>query len=128
MEIHQGVEGLELSRSSPVCDTKLLFLSFDELKEQLELERSKGTPNVPLISEIEVTLYFILEEHKTTFADLQSLTRHESITFDLLWTLFRHGTLVFNRHEFTEQDHILQVTRFESHKQMKESSLQYIAM
>ncbi|KAG2060600.1 P-loop containing nucleoside triphosphate hydrolase protein [Suillus hirtellus] len=113
MEIHQGVEGLELSRSSPVCDTKLLFLSFNELKERLELERSKGTPNAPLMSEIEVTFYFILEEHKTTFADLQSLTRHESITFDLLWTLFRHGTLVFNHHEFTKQDRILQATRFE---------------
>lgn len=113
MEIHRGVEGLDLLRSSPVCDQKLLFFSFDELKERLDLERSKGTPNPPLISEIEVALHFIREEHKTTFADFQSLTRHESITFDLLWTLFRHGTLVFNRHEFTEQDYILRVTRFE---------------
>lgn len=77
------------------------------------MERSKGIPNAPLITEIEVVLHFIREEHKDTFADLQSLTRHESITFALIWTLFRHGTLVFNRHEFTEQDRILRVTRFE---------------
>ncbi|KAG2153016.1 P-loop containing nucleoside triphosphate hydrolase protein [Suillus bovinus] len=113
MKIHQGVEGLDLLRSPPVCDLKLLFFSFNELKEQLELEKSKSTPNTLLISEIEVALHFIWEEHKTTFADYQSLTRHGSITFDLLWTLFRHGTLVFNRHEFTEQDHILRTTRFE---------------
>lgn len=113
IEIHRGAEGLDLLRSSPICDPHLLFFSFNELKERLELERLKGIPNTPLITEIEVTLHFIWEEHKTTFADLQSLTKHESITFSLLWTLFRHGTLVFNRHEFTEQDRILRVTRFE---------------
>ncbi|KAG2060596.1 P-loop containing nucleoside triphosphate hydrolase protein [Suillus hirtellus] len=113
IEIHRGVEGLDLLRSSPVCDQKLLFFSFDELKERLELERSKDTPNTSLISEIEVALHFTWEEYQTTFADFQSLTRHESITFDLLWTLFRHGTLVFSHHEFTEQDYILRATRFE---------------
>ncbi|KAG2123316.1 P-loop containing nucleoside triphosphate hydrolase protein [Suillus cothurnatus] len=113
MEMHQGVEGLDLLGSSSVCDQKLLFFSFNELKERLELERSKGTQNTALISDLEVALHFIQEEHKTTFADFQSLTRHESITFELLWALFRHGTLIYNRHEFTEQDHILRVTRFE---------------
>ncbi|KAG1841871.1 hypothetical protein C8R48DRAFT_679168 [Suillus tomentosus] len=102
MEIHRGVEGLDLLRSPPVCDLKLLFFSCKELEERLELETSKGTPNTALISEIEVALHLIHEEHETTFANLQSLARHESITFDLLWTLFRHGTLVFNRHEFIE--------------------------
>ncbi|KAG1749236.1 P-loop containing nucleoside triphosphate hydrolase protein [Suillus lakei] len=111
MEIHQGVEGLDLLRSS--CDRKLLFFSFNELKERLELEKSKETPNTPLIAEVEVALHFIREEHKTTFSDFELLTRHKSITFDLLWTLFRHGTLVCNRHEFTEQDCILRVVRFE---------------
>lgn len=113
IEIHRGVEGLGLLKSSPVCDLHLLFFSFNELKERLELERSKCTPSTSLITEIEVVLHFIREEHKTTFSDLQSLTKHGSITFGLLWTLFRHGTLVFNRHEFTEQDRILRVTRFE---------------
>ncbi|KAG1838022.1 P-loop containing nucleoside triphosphate hydrolase protein [Suillus subalutaceus] len=111
VEIHRGVEGLDLSRSA--CDPKLLFLSYSKLEERLELEKSNGTPNTALISEIEVVLHFIREQYETTFVDFKSLTRHESITFDLLWILFRHGTLVFNRHEFTEQDHILRATRFE---------------
>ncbi|KAG1840607.1 P-loop containing nucleoside triphosphate hydrolase protein [Suillus subalutaceus] len=90
MEIHRGLQGLDLLRS--ICDLKLLFFL---------LQRARGTTGIRK------------EEHKNTFADFQSLTRNESITFDLLWTLFRYGTLVFNHHEFTEQDHILRFTRFE---------------
>jgi hypothetical protein len=132
IEIHRGVEGLDLLRSSPVVsqtlnistshcnshyvfqyDQKLLFFSFNELKERLELERSKDAPSTLLISEIKVALHLTREEYQTTFADFQSLTRHGSITFDLLWTLLRHGTLAFSHHEFTEQDHILRATRSE---------------
>lgn len=66
-----------------------------------------------VIADINVAIQYIYEDHAGNFADLQSLTAEQSITFDLLWALFPANTLVFNHHQYTEQKCILKVQGFE---------------
>jgi hypothetical protein len=66
-----------------------------------------------LIADINVAIQYIHEDHAGNFADLQSLTAEQSITFDLLWALFPANTLVFNHHQYTEQKRILKAQDFQ---------------
>ncbi|KAG0704003.1 P-loop containing nucleoside triphosphate hydrolase protein [Suillus ampliporus] len=124
-EIHKDVDGLELMRSAPVSFyliisrwlfpsviPSLLFFSYDGLKERLEKEMLKDPRDEALIADVNVAIQYIQEDHAGNFADLQSLTADQSITFDLLWALFPANTSVFNHHQYTEQRRILKAQRF----------------
>ena len=74
---------------------------------------AKDPRDEALIADINVAIQYVLEDHATNFADLQSLTALQSITFDLLWALFPPNTLVFHHHQYTEQERILQVRSFD---------------
>ncbi|OAX38624.1 P-loop containing nucleoside triphosphate hydrolase protein [Rhizopogon vinicolor AM-OR11-026] len=121
IEIHKDVEGLELMRSEPVCDPHLLFFSHDGLKDRLAKEIEKDPRDEVMIADINVAIQYIHEDHAGNFADLQSLTADQSITFDLLWALFPSNTLVFNHHQYTEQKRILKVQAYEIKKREDES-------
>ncbi|TFK33931.1 P-loop containing nucleoside triphosphate hydrolase protein [Crucibulum laeve] len=112
MEINEGVEGLNLLLSSPVGDPHLFFFSHSGLKARMSTERSKEVPDEAIITDLQVALDYIEEDLTSTFDDLEKLSSGNSITFNLLWTIFAPNTLVYNYHQHTEQDRILKVLRF----------------
>jgi hypothetical protein len=95
------------------CDPHLLFFSYDGLKDRLAKEMSNDPLDEALIADINVAIQYIYEDHAGNFADLQSLTADQTITFDLLWALFPGNTLVFNHHQYTEQKRVLKAQSFE---------------
>jgi len=74
---------------------------------------AKDPRDEALIADINIAIQYVLEDYATNFADLESLTALQSITFDLLWALFPPNTLVFHHHQYTEQERILQVRSFD---------------
>ncbi|CCM02989.1 uncharacterized protein FIBRA_05104 [Fibroporia radiculosa] len=112
ISIHKDVDGLELMRSEPTCDPHLLFFSYEGLMDRLQQEKEKDVRDEVLISDINVALQYIYEDHAGNFADLKSLVDDQSITFDLLWALFRSNTPLYNYHQYTEQHRILKAQNY----------------
>ncbi|RXW14743.1 hypothetical protein EST38_g11107, partial [Candolleomyces aberdarensis] len=113
-ELYDGINGLEITRSPPFCDDRLLYHSYPVLESCLLKERASQTPDEELIQDIEVALTFVHEDFAATLASTQALLSKEqpSITFDLLWTLFCPGSLQYSYDEYTEQGLILKTQTF----------------
>ncbi|MCJ1376077.1 hypothetical protein MMC20_007315 [Loxospora ochrophaea] len=97
LEIFEGVEGLQLNKTPPMVDPKLLFYALPSLTARINDEEAKDTPNKGLIDDISTALEFIDEDFGNTILSLASLSEHDEITFDLLWTLFPPRTVVFTK-------------------------------
>ena len=104
-EINEHTEGLELARN--VAEPKLFFYSHSGLKDRLAKERSKGTPNEALISDIATAIQYVEEDHADNIVDFVRLTANQEITYDLLWALFAPNTVLYHYHNMTEQAQIL---------------------
>ena len=78
-------------------DPKLLFYALPSLTARINDEEAKDTPNKGLIDDISTALEFIDEDFGNTILSLASLSEHDEITFDLLWTLFPPRTVVFTK-------------------------------
>ncbi|ETW80179.1 AAA+-type ATPase [Heterobasidion irregulare TC 32-1] len=113
MEINRDVEGLELTRAQPTANSQLFFLSYDGLKSRLAQEEARCLRNAELIADLETAIQFVEEDFASTLVDFKKLATQQEITFDLLWALIVPNTLVYNRHDPTEQDEILLARSFD---------------
>ena len=100
-----------------LCDhqanPQLFFLSYDGLKSRLAQEEARYLRNAELIADIETAVQFVEEDFASTLVDFKKLTTQQEITFDLLWALIVPNTLVYDRHDSTEQDRILLARSFD---------------
>lgn len=85
----------------------MFFHSHVGLKNKLQEEESKDTPDDTLVADLNTALKFIQEDHGDTITDFERLLSHQEITYDLLWALFKPNTLIYHYHELTEQPQIL---------------------
>lgn len=85
----------------------MFFFSRDGLRERLAKEQAQDTPNDVLISDIETALKFVYEDMEQDINNLDRLTAHNEVIYELLWALIPPNTLVYHFHEFTEQPQIL---------------------
>ncbi|KIJ62330.1 hypothetical protein HYDPIDRAFT_114844 [Hydnomerulius pinastri MD-312] len=124
MKIHEGVDGLELMRVPPTCSPEILLYSYKPLQDLLQLEKSKTNPDPVIIADIEVALQYIVEDHSATLLDLRNLTsvpaNFQSISFPLLWSIFRPNSLIYAYDGHTEQDRILKLRRIDNFERDRE--------
>ncbi|KAK1235038.1 hypothetical protein PQX77_001747 [Marasmius sp. AFHP31] len=110
LAINKNVEWLELSKVPPKADPKVFFHSYDELEKRLQQERIKPCRDDELINDIEAAIQFIEEDFSDVIPNLEELlNRHQQITYELLWAIFKPNTLIYHFHALTEQDQILLV-------------------
>jgi hypothetical protein len=82
-------------------------MSLEGIQKRLQEECLKETPDHVLISDLQTAIHFTLEEHSETINDIQALKAQNEITFDLLWTLFKPNTLIYNFDERLRQPELL---------------------
>ncbi|RXW14746.1 hypothetical protein EST38_g11108 [Candolleomyces aberdarensis] len=103
------------------CNQKLFYHAYPELEASLKKERASRKPDEELVHDLEVAIAFIFEDHADTFSNTEALLSGEwpSITFDLLWTLFCPGSLLYSYDEYTDQGRILKAQTYEIMKDME---------
>ncbi|RXW20459.1 hypothetical protein EST38_g5393 [Candolleomyces aberdarensis] len=116
-EMYDEIEphGLAITRKPPSCSNRLFFLSREDFATRRMRENAKeGNADKELIHDLDVALKYIEEDYTPTIRDLEALLWKvpASITFDLLWTLFCPGSLLYAYDEYTEQDLILKTRSF----------------
>ncbi|KAF5879131.1 putative aaa family atpase protein [Botrytis fragariae] len=89
LEIFDGVEGLSLNKTPPMCSPEILFHAKDALTSRKADEKEKDDPNQILINDIGTALRFINEDFGPQIQSLDSLLNNGEITFDLLWALMK---------------------------------------
>lgn len=89
LEIFNGVEGLSLNKTPPMCSPDILFHAKDALILRKVEEKKKDNPNQILIDDIGTALRFINEDFGHQIGSLESLLNNGEITFDLLWALMK---------------------------------------
>lgn len=133
-ELYDGVEGIDISRNPPwvsdslldrrrrkrtqsfQCNSKLFGHSAADLRGRLQQERASASPDDEFIEALEVALAFVEEDYGSSFLDADALLHGNaspSISFDLLWTLFRPGRLLYAYDEYTDQSRILKAQTYE---------------
>jgi hypothetical protein len=146
-KIYDGVDGLEITRNPPFvsarrlnvhpvterlwgvqCNQKLFYHAYSELQACLRRERASRNPDEELVHDLEVATAFTLDDHTETFSNTEALLSGEwpSITFDLLWTLFCPGSLLYSHDEYTDQGRILKAQTYEIMKDPE--TMQYYAL
>ena len=95
----------------------MFFHYRNEIKEALRKAEQQPEPDSNLVEDLTATVEFIQEEYGVATENHDSLTRAGEITWDLLWTLFKPGSLVYHYHTLTDQDQIL---RFRSMNKVKD--------
>ncbi|KAJ2921742.1 hypothetical protein H1R20_g15354, partial [Candolleomyces eurysporus] len=116
-EMYDEIEphGLGIARKPPSCSNRLFFLSREEFSTRRMRENAKeGNADKELIHDLDVALKYIEEDYTPTIKELEALLWKvpASITFDLLWTLFCPGSLLYAYDEYTEQELILKTRSF----------------
>jgi hypothetical protein len=112
-KIFEGIEGLQLNESPPVITPELLFHAWGRLAELVKTEESKPSPDKTLVDELRVALQYIAEDYTSTQATLDSLSEHDEITFDLLWTVFPPNTAVYTKNNLLQEHQICKLQKSE---------------
>jgi hypothetical protein len=112
-DIFEGVEGLQLNESPPIITPELLFHARQGLADRVRVEEVNPTPNKALVEEIGVALQYILEDHAATEATLASLSKHNEITYNLLWALFPPNTTVYTKSNLLREHQVLKLYKGE---------------
>jgi hypothetical protein len=112
-KIFEGLEGLQLNESPPIITPELLFHGWGRLAELVKTEESKPSPDKTLVDELRVALQFIAEDYASTQATLDSLSEHEEITFDLLWTVFPPNIAVYTKNNLLREHQICKLQKCE---------------
>jgi hypothetical protein len=96
------------------------------LVERLEDEEAKDIPEKAVVTDLKCAVEFVHEDFGGNIASLRSLSEHDEITFDLLWTLFPpHATLYTTDNMLKEP----QIVRFLSgHYDRHQDGSQYYSM
>jgi hypothetical protein len=112
-KIFEGVEGLQLNESPPIITPELLFHAWGRLAELVKTEESKPSPNKALVDELSVALQYIAEDYSSTQTTLSSLSEHDEITFDLLWTVFPPNAAVYTKNNLLQEHQICKLQKGE---------------
>ncbi|KAH7104373.1 P-loop containing nucleoside triphosphate hydrolase protein [Auriculariales sp. MPI-PUGE-AT-0066] len=111
IDINEGVEGIDLSSNEPEVTPELMFFSYPGLQARLEAEQKKQERDENLISDIQAAIHVVVEDQGKLLLDMTKLTVKREISFQLLWAIFTPNSLVFQRHQLTEQDRVMLVRR-----------------
>ncbi len=88
----------------------MLFHTRPALLLSLAEEKAKGNGcDKGLTSDIGIALDYIEEEYSSTTANLDSLLKHERITYDLLWALFKPNSTIYSENNLLREP---QASRF----------------
>ncbi|GJE84885.1 P-loop containing nucleoside triphosphate hydrolase protein [Phanerochaete sordida] len=107
LDIHEDVQGLDLTSRTPSVDTQFFFHSRKALQVRLDEENAKEAPDAEVLEGIETALQFISEDLGSTIADFEVLISQSEITYDLLWALFPPNTYIRSFHRGTEQEFVV---------------------
>lgn len=84
----------------------MFYHAVHPLQVRLAEEEISAAPDPILRADLGTALRFIEDQHSNSFVEVESLTSHGEITWDLLWTLFKPNALIFSFHEMTEQPQV----------------------
>ncbi|KAI9850722.1 MAG: hypothetical protein M1838_005213 [Thelocarpon superellum] len=102
--VMDGVKGVSLVEETPVVDPNMLFLYLEEtravmkaLKKQNKTERKKKVrkANDRKAAQLKVLIKYLDEDYADTKKTLYPLLDSNTITFDLLWALFKPNTIAY---------------------------------
>ncbi|EEH42389.2 uncharacterized protein PADG_07209 [Paracoccidioides brasiliensis Pb18] len=102
--VMDGVKGVSLVQESPVVDPNMLFLYLEEAREyakQLKVlaksERKKRAKRLAAakFSHLKVLIKYLDEDYAEIKKTLYPLLESNTITFDLLWALFKPNSIAY---------------------------------
>jgi SpoVK/Ycf46/Vps4 family AAA+-type ATPase len=103
-KVMDGVKGVSLVQETAVVDPNMLFLYLEEtrqymrdLKQQAKTEKKKKARRTAEIkaSHLKVLLKYLDTDYAETKKTLYPLLDANTITFDLLWALFKPNTIAY---------------------------------
>ncbi|KAL4865369.1 hypothetical protein BDV12DRAFT_174767 [Aspergillus spectabilis] len=103
-KVMDGVKGVSLVQETAVVDPNMLFLYLEEsrqymkeLKQQAKSEKKKKARKVAALkaNHLRVLLKYLDTDYAETKKTLYPLLEANTITFDLLWALFKPNTIAY---------------------------------
>ncbi|KAL3451638.1 hypothetical protein BJX65DRAFT_304231 [Aspergillus insuetus] len=103
-KVMDGVKGVSLVQETAVVDPNMLFLYLEEtrqylkeLKQQAKTEKKKKAKKIAAIkaSHLKVLIKYLDTDYAETKKTLYPLLEANTITFDLLWALFKPNTIAY---------------------------------
>lgn len=103
-KVMDGVKGVSLVQETAVVDPNMLFLYLEEtrqymkeLKHQAKTEKKKKTRKIAGLkaSHLKVLIKYLDTDYAETKKTLYPLLEANTITFDLLWALFKPNTIAY---------------------------------
>ncbi|KAL5340379.1 hypothetical protein BJX70DRAFT_361608 [Aspergillus crustosus] len=103
-KVMDGVKGVSLVQETSVVDPNMLFLYLEEsrqymkeLKEQAKTEKKRKARKVAAFKakHLKVLLKYLDADYAETKKTLYPLLEANTITFDLLWALFKPNTIAY---------------------------------
>ncbi|KAG6828077.1 hypothetical protein H0H92_009339 [Tricholoma furcatifolium] len=110
-EILKNLYGTRVNVSAvrPEVPHSVLFHSREHFQERLNDVRNSDSSNEYLIFELQAMVDLIEEDWGSTAINVNRLISEGRITFDLLWTLFPPGCLVYRRHPKLNQHQVMRL-------------------
>ncbi|RDW83713.1 ATP-binding protein [Aspergillus mulundensis] len=103
-KVMDGVKGVSLVQDTAVVDPNMLFLYLEEtrdymkeLKQQAKTEKKKKARKVAALKahQLKVLVKYLDTDYAETKKTLYPLLEANTITFDLLWALFKPNTIAY---------------------------------
>ncbi|KAL2825266.1 hypothetical protein BDW59DRAFT_146306 [Aspergillus cavernicola] len=103
-KVMDGVKGVSLVQETAVVDPNMLFLYLEEtrqymkeLKQQAKTEKKKKARKVAALkaNHLKILLKYLDADYSETKKTLYPLLEANTITFDLLWALFKPNTIAY---------------------------------
>ncbi|KAE8145568.1 hypothetical protein BDV25DRAFT_144541 [Aspergillus avenaceus] len=103
-KVMDGVKGVSLVQETAVVDPNMLFLYLEEtrqymrdLKQQAKTEKKRKAKKVAAIkaAHLKVLIKYLDTDYAETKKTLYPLLEANTITFDLLWALFKPNTVAY---------------------------------
>ncbi|KAK2873584.1 hypothetical protein FQN49_002271 [Arthroderma sp. PD_2] len=104
--IMDGVKGVSLVQDTPVLDPNLLFLYLEEtreymheLKAQAKAEKKKKNKKKTAVkaAHLKILIKYLDKDYAETKNALYPLLDNNTITYDLLWALFKPNTIAYTQ-------------------------------
>lgn len=84
-----------------------MYYSYPGLLERLAVEQKQEERDEPLISDIQIGIFYVDEYLGKTMKDVKQMVSQREISFDAVWALFFPNSLVYSHHANTDQDTVL---------------------
>lgn len=102
--VMDGVKGVSLVQETPIVDPNMLFLYLEEargyvkeLKSIAKIEKKKKAKKLALTkaAHLKILVKYLDKDYAETKKTLYPLLDNNTITFDLLWALFKPNTIAY---------------------------------